>query len=135
MRSNFNHWAIQICQNQGFISSALSGKNTITFCNIWAIFAKKQGRVTNQRVRIKIWQILYYPHNSWSTFCKKILVPIFFSFVAIDHKGNFNFNLDFQIWVLFLVPCLHFFKKIRQNLMFNQLAPISNSKNEKALSS
>ena len=30
------------------------GKTRFTICNIWAIFARKQGRVTNQRVRIKI---------------------------------------------------------------------------------
>ena len=31
-------------------------ENTITFCNIWAIFARKQGRDTNQKIKIKIWQ-------------------------------------------------------------------------------
>ena len=56
MGKNFSHYAIQICQNQGSISFPLSQKNTITFSNIWAIFPRKQGRVTNQRVRIKIWQ-------------------------------------------------------------------------------
>ena len=34
MGKNFSHRVIQICQNEVFISSPLSGKNTITFCNI-----------------------------------------------------------------------------------------------------
>ena len=37
-------------------SSLLFRKNTIIICNIWANFARKQGRVTNKRVSIKIWQ-------------------------------------------------------------------------------
>ena len=49
---NFSYWAIQICQNQCFISSSLSGENAIT---TWAIFSRKQGRVTSQRIRTKIW--------------------------------------------------------------------------------
>ena len=53
---NFSYLPIQICQNQVSISSPVHRKNTITFCNIWALFAWKRGRVTNQRVRIKIWQ-------------------------------------------------------------------------------
>ena len=43
----------------------LFGKNTFTFCNIWANFAGKQDRVTSQRVRIKIWQNLFHPPDSW----------------------------------------------------------------------
>ena len=37
-------------------SFPLSRKNMITSCNIFPIFARKQIRVTDQRVRIKIWQ-------------------------------------------------------------------------------
>ena len=74
--------------NEVFISSALSGKNTITFFYIWDIFIRKQSRVTIQRDRIKILQILFHPCNSWSTFYQKSLVPIFSSFAAIDDKGN-----------------------------------------------
>ena len=51
------------------ISSHFPRKNTITFCNIWDIFTRKQGGVTSQRVRIKIWQILFHPHDFWSTSC------------------------------------------------------------------
>ena len=68
---------------------SLSGKNIVTFCNIWATFSRKQGMVTSQtgvqgvgEARTKTWQILLYPHNSWSTSCKKSLVPTFSSFVA-----------------------------------------------------
>ena len=122
MEKKFCHWAIQISEYQGSISSSLSGENTITFCNIWAIFARKQSRVTSQRVRIKIWQILFYRRNSWSTSYKQILVPIFSSFAA-KHFSIFrgyrsqrmfqkNYNPDFQLWLLFLVPRLHFWKKI-----------------------
>ena len=137
MRKNFSHWAIQICENQGSISSPLFGKNAITLCNIWAIFARKEGEVTSQKVRIKIWQILFYAHDSWSTFCKKKLVPTFSSFVAIDHKGHFRKILTrifkFRCFSWFHTPI---FEKneldlLMQNLMLNQLTPISNSKNEK----
>ena len=43
---NFSHLAIQIFQNQGLIFSRPSGKNSITFCNIWVIFSSEQGKVT-----------------------------------------------------------------------------------------
>ena len=131
MRKNFS----QICQSQGFISSPLSGKNMITFHNIWAIFDRKQGGVTSQRVRIKIWKILFDPHNSWSTSCKTNLIPTFSSFAATDHKGHFRKILNgiFKFGYFWLI----FEKKqfLMQNLMLNRLATISNPKNEKAKSS
>ena len=71
---NRNKWAVvqknfsQICQNKGFISPLLSEKNMITICNIWAIIARKQGGITSQRVRIKIWQILFNPHYFLANF-------------------------------------------------------------------
>ena len=74
--------------NEVFISSPLSRKNAITFFYIWDIFIRKQSRVISQRDRIKILQKLFHPCNSWSTYCQKILVPIFSSFAAIDDKGN-----------------------------------------------
>ena len=46
--------------------------------------------VTSQKSRIKVWQILFYPHDSWSTSCKKVLDQIFPSFAATDHKGHFR---------------------------------------------
>ena len=52
------------------------------------ISTRKKGGVISQRGRIKIWQILFHPYDFWSTSCKKILVQIFSSFVAIDHKGH-----------------------------------------------
>ena len=49
-----------------------------------------------------------------------------------------NFNLDFQIWLVFLVPFLHFLKtQVKLSdvesdyLMLNRLVPVSNPKNEK----
>ena len=90
VRKNFSHWAIQICQSEVFISSSFSRKNTITFCNIWDIFTRKQDGVTSQRSRIKILQMIFHPHDSWSSSCKKNLVQIFSSFAALDHKGRFR---------------------------------------------
>ena len=46
-------WGYQICQKQGSISFPL-GKNMITFCTIWTIFSKKQGKIMSLRVRNKI---------------------------------------------------------------------------------
>ena len=86
----------QIRQNKDFISSSLSGKNMITICNIWATFAWKWG-VTSQRVRIKVWQILFNPHYFWSTSCKKIMITTFWSFPATDYKGHFR---KFLTWIL-----------------------------------
>ena len=140
-RDNFSHVSIQICQNQGFISSPLSGKKTITFCNIWAIFAGKQGGLTCQGVRIKIWQFLFHSHDSRSTFCQKILVPAFSSFAAVDHKEHFRKILT-QIFKFGCVSWYHayFFQNneidlLMQNLILKQLASISNPKNKKAKSS
>ena len=84
-----------------------------------------------------------YPHNSWSNSCKKILVPRFSSFATIVYGSQMtfqkNFNLDFQVWLLFLVPRLHFSKNeldlLTQNLMLIRLAPVSNPKNKKAKNS
>ena len=79
-----------ICQNEVFISSPFSEENTITFA-IFGIFLRgKRVGVTSQRSRIKVWQILFYPHDSWSTSCKKVLDQIFPSFAATDHKGHFR---------------------------------------------
>ena len=90
LMKNFCYWAIPICQNQGSISSPLSMKNKITFCTIWAIFGRKQAMVTSQGIRIKIWHMLFHLHNSWSTSCKKVLVPALSSFAAMGHKGYFK---------------------------------------------
>ena len=58
---------------------------------IFGIFLRgKRVGVTSQRSRIKVWQILFYPHDSWSTSCKKVLDQIFPSFAATDHKGHFR---------------------------------------------
>ena len=87
-----------------FIFSLLFGKNTISCFNIWDVFTRNQGAVASQRGRIKIWHILFHPHDSWPTSCKKILVQIFSSFVAIDQKGHFRkiltwiFKFDWFFW-------------------------------------
>ena len=101
-----------LCQNHGPISFLYSGKNAITFCAIWVIFGRKQGEVTSKRVGIKVWHILFYLHDFWSTSCKNIFVGALFA--ARGHKGHFRktkFNPNFQVWLLFLMPCLHFWKK------------------------
>ena len=83
----------------------LSRKNVITFCYIWAIFARKQGRVTNQKVRSKIWQNFINLLN--------ILIPTFSSFGAIDHKGHFRKILSgFLSLPPFLGTTPTFFKKV-----------------------
>ena len=99
---NFSHWAIQIVQN--LLSPFL------TFCANWAIFDRKQGGATSQMVRIKIWHTLFYPHNSWSNPCKKVF---FFYFYGYSSQRTFqkNFNQDFQVQLLFLIPSLHFWRK------------------------
>ena len=130
---DFNHRAVQIYQNQGFISSPFFGKNTITFCNMWAIFARKQGGVTSQKVRIKIWEILFYPHDFWWI--------SFSSFEAKDHKGHFR-KILIQIFKFGCFSSYHVYTFqenesdfLMQNLMLNGLAPISNPKNKKTKSS
>ena len=82
----------------------------------------------HKRVKNKILQNLFHPNDSLSTSCKKILVPTFSRSQRAFHK-----NFNFQVWLLFLLPRLHFWKKIEldclmQNLMLNRLAPISNPK-------
>ena len=140
MQKNFSRWAIQICQNQGFISSPLSGKNTISFCITWVIFARKQSGVTSERARINVWQNPFHPHNSDQLPPKKILFPTFSGFAAIDHKGHFTKILT----GIFKFGCFswyhaYIFEKneldfLMQNLMLDRLAPISNPKNEKGKS-
>ena len=107
VRKNVSHWAIHICQNQGSNISPLSGKNTITFCTIWAIFGRKQSTVTSHGVRTKIWYILFHLHKDWSTSCKKKLVSTLFSFAATDCK-------EFLSLAAFLGTTPTFLKKISQ---------------------
>ena len=46
----FDHWGIQICQNQGPIFSPLSGKNAIIFGTIWvALVGNKAGHMFKGR--------------------------------------------------------------------------------------
>ena len=103
----------QIRQNKGFISSSLPGKNMITICNIWAIFARRQKGVTSQRIRIKIWQILFHPHYSWSISCIKNFDSVIFQFCGCKSQRAFqkSFDPDSQVWLLFLVLRLHFRKQ------------------------
>ena len=88
LRKNISHWAIKICQNQGSISSPLSGKNKITFCTIWAVFDRRQDRVTSQMVIIKLRHNLFHSHDSWSNSCKKILFPTLSIFAVVGHKRH-----------------------------------------------
>ena len=53
-------------------------------------FTRKKGWVTSQRGRINISKIIFHPHDSRSTSCKKNLVQIFSSFAAIDHNKHFR---------------------------------------------
>ena len=103
----------------------------ITSCNIFPIFARKQIRVTDQRVRIKIWQ-------DFVSF-KKFLARAFSSFAAIGHKGHFwKILTGFSSLGAFQVPRLHEKNELDyliQDLMLKRLAPISDPKNEKAKSS
>ena len=108
MRKNFSNLATQICHNEVFIYSPLSEKNTIAFCNIWDIFTRKQGGVTSQRVRIKIWQILFHPYDSWSTFCK-VFDPNIFQFCWIDwNQFQISKMKNKKLVCPFLIVLFHF---------------------------
>ena len=90
MGKNLSHWAVQICQYQGSISTPRSRKYTITFCIIWAAFARKQGSVTNQSFKIKIWQNFVNLQNHFGS--------NIFQFCSYRLKRTFqkNFNLIFK---------------------------------------
>ena len=128
MRKTFSCWAIQIYQNQAFISSPLF--------SLWPIFTGKQGGVTTQIGRTKVWQKPISSIQFLSTSCKNILVPTFSSFKsAIDHKGHFRKSLT-QIFKFSCFSWYHvyIFEKneldfLMQNLMLNQrqLAPMLNA--------
>ena len=97
-------------------------KNTITICNISAIFARKQGRVTNQRVRIKIWQNFadLFKHFGSNVF-------LFFSYRQQRNQGHFRINLTWYSSLaafLGIVPFLKNMSYLIQNLMLNRLAPV-----------
>ena len=72
-------------------------------------FYQKKGGITSQT---EIWQILFHPHDSWWTSCEKKICSNIFQFCGYRSQRTFqkNFNPDFQIWLLFLVPFLHVFK-------------------------
>ena len=60
-------------------------KKTITFCNVWAMFARDRVGSQIKGLESKFYKILQI--------CKKILVPTFSSFAAINQKGYFRKNL------------------------------------------
>ena len=65
MGKNFSYCAIQIwliCSMTYALSPLpFLGKTRFTICNIWTIFSRKQGRVTNQSVRIKTFAFMLRP--------------------------------------------------------------------------
>ena len=132
MGKNFSHWTIQICQNQDFISSPLSRKNTITTSNNCSIFARKQGRVINQRVRIKNWQNFV---NLFKHFGSNIFQ--FYSYIS-QRTFQKNFNSIFKFgcfsWYYAYISKKKCVSYLIQNLILERLAPVSNPKNEKAKS-
>ena len=82
MRKNFSHWAIQICQNEVFISSPFSGKNKDYFLQYLGYFYQETGQDHKSKEGMKILQILFYTNDFSSTSCKKVLVQIFSGFTA-----------------------------------------------------
>ena len=72
------------------ISSPLSRKNTITFCNIWDHFTTKHGGVTSQRGRIKFNKYYFIHTIPGQLPAKKLFLQLFSSFAAIYNKGHFR---------------------------------------------
>ena len=74
------------------LSSPPSGKNMIIFRNIWAIFARKHGKFTSQRLESKFgrsYLILTIPDQlPVENFGSNI-----FQFAAVDLKGHFRKSL------------------------------------------
>ena len=74
------------------LSSPPSGKNMIIFRNIWAIFARKHGKFTSQRLESKfgrLYLILTIPDQlPVENFGSNI-----FQFAAVDLKGHFRKSL------------------------------------------
>ena len=60
-----------------------------------ALFGRKQGGVTSQRIRIEISLILFQPHNSGQLFIN-VLIPGLSNFAAKGHKGHFRKIL---VWI------------------------------------
>ena len=82
-----------------------SREKYVYFLQDLGYFCQETG-VTSQRARMKLWQNLFHPHNS----CQ----------LAVKQK---NFKPDFQVWLLFLAPRLHFFSKKRDFHIHNFLVP------------
>ena len=98
-------------QNELFISSPLSGKNTITFCNISDIFTSKKCEVTSQKEQSKFDKYYFIHRIPRQLPVKKFGLT---TFQYCDHRSQRtfqkNFNPNFQIWLVFLVPFLHYLK-------------------------
>ena len=106
-----------------------SRENTIVFCIIYAILGRKHGGVTSQRVRIKIWHILFHLHSSWSNSCKQKFASNTFEFCGYRSQRIFRFGWFHprpqlkifqncsgdEVGLLFLVPHLHFWNKWVRN--------------------
>ena len=73
LRKNVSHRAIETCQNQAPISSALSRKNTINFCYISAFFAKKGAwwhvQMSESKFHILFCSLAIPGHLPVKTFC------------------------------------------------------------------
>ena len=92
MRKNLS----QICQNKGFISSSLSGKNTITFCNIWLFLPGNRDVSQVKGLESKFGKSYFIRTIPDQLPVKSILIPTFSSFAATDQK---SFNPDSQVWL------------------------------------
>ena len=127
----------QICQNKGFISS-LSGKNMTTIFN-FGLFLLGNREESHVKVLESKFGKSYFIHAiPGQCPVKKLLIPTFSTFAAIDHKWHFikalTRILKFGCFSWYHAYILENNKLnfLMQDLMLNRLAPISNTKNEKA---
>ena len=95
VRKNFSHWAVQICQNQGFISSSFSGKNTVSFLQYLGCFWQETGRGHKSSFRKLLSRICKFGSFSWYhayIFLKNKLHLLKAEFNAESIGTNFKFQ-------------------------------------------
>ena len=106
---NFSHWAIQICQNQGSISSLLSGK--IRLLNaLFGLFLAGNRAGSQVKGSESKFDISYFTHTIPGQLPVKNFCSSTFQFYSYRSQRicQKNFNPDFKAPLLFLILRLCF---------------------------
>ena len=145
VRKKFSNWIIQICQNEGSISSLFPGKNGYFLHCLDCFWQETGGTGAGRGSEVKGLESKFDISSFIHMIPGQLLVKRFWFqrfpvlWLQVTKDITQNFNPDCENWLHFLIPCFNFWKHelelLMQEFMLNQLTTILNPKNEKPKSS